>query len=339
MTASPSTAPFRSAPDPGGLFNVATGFMRAKHLFVASELGIFEKLAEGPATLDELAGRLGVPVRTTRIVVDAVTAIGLVERYGNKYKNSELAQAYLSGRGPADLRPFLRFWNRLSYRRWMTLEDSVRLGKGVAGEFNFTPEEQKIFSEGVEAFSTGDAHSLVEAYDFGQHHQVLDLGGGTGCFLTVVVQRYPELRCTLYELPGAAAVARQSLEDHPRLAQIDIAEGDFLNDPLPTGYDAVLLAHVIHVLPAEGNLNLLRRARQAVSTGARLLLVDFWMNSTHTEPLMGALMAGEFLVVPGNGDVYSVAEAKSWFERTGWQLLEHKPLRGPVSLLVAEAVA
>jgi len=141
----------QNAPNPLQIFELATGFMRAKHLFVAGELGIFEKLAEGPATFDELAAKLGTPRRTTRIVADAVTALGLLERQGDKYRNSALAQAHLSGSGGAvDMRPFLRFWNRLSYKRWLGLEDSVRQGKGVAGEFNFTPEEQKIISEGVD---------------------------------------------------------------------------------------------------------------------------------------------------------------------------------------------
>jgi hypothetical protein len=36
-------------PDP--IFQVASGFLAAKHLFVAVEIGLFEKLAQGPATL------------------------------------------------------------------------------------------------------------------------------------------------------------------------------------------------------------------------------------------------------------------------------------------------
>jgi SAM-dependent methyltransferase len=166
----------------------------------------------------------------------------------------------------------------------------------------------------------------------------LDLGGGTGSFLKALLLLYPHLQCTLYELPTAAAVARGRLADHPQRSQIEILEGDFLKDPLPPGHDAVLLAHVVHVLVPERNQCLLRQARQAVTAGARLLIVDFWMNSTHTEPLMGALMAGEFLVVGGNGDVYSVDEARCWLEQSGWRFLEHKALGGPVSLLVCEAV-
>lgn len=339
MTSQASRIASQSAPNPQPIIDLATGFMRAKHLFVAGELGIFEKLADSPATLEELAARLGTPRRTTRIIADAVTALGLLERHGDKYRNSEVAQAYLSGRGPMDMRPFIRFWNRLSYKRWVTLEDSVRKGQGVAGEFNFTVEEQKIFSEGVESFSTGHALALGAAYDFSRHRRVLDLGGGTGSFLRVLLQRYPDLQCTLYELPAAAAVARQRSADEPLGRQIKIVEGDFLKDPLPTGHDAVLLAHVVHVLVPERNLELFRRARQAVAQGARLLIVDFWTNPTHTEPLFAALMAGEFLVVGGNGDVYSVDEGRSWLEQSGWRYVEHKPLDGPATLLVAEAVA
>ena len=58
------------------------------------------------------------------------------------------------------------FWNRLSYRRWLTLEESVRLGRGVSGEFNFAPDEQRIFSEGVETLFRGvDGATLSSLHD------------------------------------------------------------------------------------------------------------------------------------------------------------------------------
>ena len=71
---------------PDLIFQVASGFMAAKHLFVANEVGLFEKLAEGPASLDELASRTGVPRRTIRILADAMVALDLVERQGNRYQ-------------------------------------------------------------------------------------------------------------------------------------------------------------------------------------------------------------------------------------------------------------
>lgn len=48
-------------------------------------------------------------------------------------------------------------------------------------------------------------------------------------------------------------------------------------------------------------------------------------------------MAGEFLLTPGGGDVYSISDATSWLHQTGWRAVEHKALAGPASLFVAEA--
>ncbi|MGH7062392.1 MAG: methyltransferase family protein, partial [Stellaceae bacterium] len=67
-------------PDP--IMRIALGFMAAKHLFVASEIGVFEKLSDRPLTLDELAAATGIPRRTLRISADAMTSLGLLERDG-----------------------------------------------------------------------------------------------------------------------------------------------------------------------------------------------------------------------------------------------------------------
>src|SRR4051812_42991251 len=76
-------------PDP--IFQVASGFMAAKHLFVANEVGLFEQLADGPATLDELAGRTGVARPRLRILADAMVVLGFVERHGDLYQNAPIA--------------------------------------------------------------------------------------------------------------------------------------------------------------------------------------------------------------------------------------------------------
>ncbi len=92
----------------------------------------------------------------------------------------------------------------------------------------------------------------------------------------------------------------------------------------------------MHLFSPENNQALLRSARDSVAEGARLLLADFWTDDTHTEPHFAALMAGEFLLSTGEGDVYSETELCDWLADTRWRMLEHKPLAGPQSLIVAE---
>jgi phospholipid N-methyltransferase len=321
---------------PEPVFQAFTGFMASKHLFVATEIGLFEKLALGPATLDELATRTGIPRRTLRIVADAMVALGLVERANGHYNNSPVTATFLAGSGPADLRPFVSMGNDLLYPRWLKFEEAIRTDQRILGELDFTEHEQEIFSKGVEAASAGDAQALAAGYDFTQHTRLLDLGGGTGSFLIAVLGRHPHLEATLFELPAAAAVARERLRNEPVRSRIEIATGDFFDDQIPEDHDAVILAHVIHCFSPERNLELLRRLRQRVPRGARVLLVDFWTDPTHTQPLLAALMAGEFLLDAG-GDVYSADEANTWLQGTSWSMLGHTRLVGPTSLIVAEA--
>ena len=50
---------------------------------------------------------------------------------------------------------------------------------------------------------------------------------------------------------------------------------------------------------------------------------------------MAALSSGEFLVQT-IGRSYSAAEVRGWLAQTGWRYLDHRPLAGPASLVIAE---
>ena len=323
-------------PDP--IMRIALGFMAAKHLFVASAIGLFEGLTGGPATLDELAQKCGVPRRTLGISADAMASLGLVERDGDRYCNSAAAAAFLAGTPGPDLRPVLHLLDRISYGLWMNLEAAVRAGEGQRQFGGFTADQQQIFSAGVEANTAASAVALAASYDFGRHRRVLDVGGGTGSFLIPILRRYPALQATLFELPGACAVARQRLAGEPEGARVAVVEGDFFKNPLPGGHDVLIVANTVHVLSVGHNLDLLKAMRAGVEADARLLLVDLWMDPTHTQPPAAPLMSGEFLVMSGEGQAYGEDEADGWLGQTGWRKLERRSLAGPTSVIIAEAV-
>lgn len=312
--------------------------MAAKYLFTANQIGLFTTLADGPLDLDGLAAAASLPRRTLRIVADALVATGFLERCDGTYHNSAVAAAFLSGGAGPDLRPILQMWDQVVYRQWDTLETAVRCGQATYGYDDFTPQEQQVFAVGVAALTAPSAQALAATYDWSSHRELLDLGGGTGSFTLAILRQAPALDATVYELPATAAVIRRRHAQLQATTAFQIVEGNFLADPLPKGCDVVLLANVIHLYSPQVNQGLLRRVREAVTAGARLLLVDFWTDATHTQPAFAALMAGEFLIVGGEGDVYSVDEAATWLRGSGWQLVEHKPLAGAASLIVAEAV-
>jgi len=133
-----------------------------------------------------------------------------------------------------------------------------------------------------------------------------------------------------------ADLARARIDAAGLTERIDVVVGDATVGELPPGFDVFLLANLVHYWSPERNRDVLARIRRAAAPGARLLLADFWTDPTHTQPVHAALMAGEMAVHIPDGDIYSADEATSWLETTGWRFLNHRPLAGPQSLIVAE---
>ncbi|HYV45609.1 MAG TPA: methyltransferase [Myxococcaceae bacterium] len=333
---SPAIA-FPHPDDPDFLAELGGLFMGCKMLFAGAEIGLFEKLKDGPLTVEELSRGTGLPQRSVHVLVSGLVAMGVLELKDGKLSNGKAAQKKLTTRGPDDIRPGFRLYDLVDIPLYEHFEQALRTGRPVQTTRPIA-DFGKIFTEGVEAFTRPAADALAAAYDFSPHKRVLDMAGGTGSYLLPMLRRYPSVRATLYELPHVAELARRRLADDPHGSQVEVVEGDALFDPIPMDHDAIILANTIHLLNQEKVQRLFQRLRDAVQPGARLIMPEHWMSSTHTSPLFAALIAGLYLCLSGEAKTHSVDEGRAWMAAAGWKMLEHRPLFGSISLAVAEAV-
>ncbi len=244
-------------PDP--IMRIALGFMAAKHLFVASEIGLFEKLAGGPMTLDALAAASGIPRRTLRISADAMVSLGLLEREGDGYRNARSPPLFSPAR-PAPI-----------CGRCCASGTSSAIPPGSASRAPCAAAKGKRVSSGSARRSSkssrpGSRRSRRPRRRRSQRPTISAViavfsmsAGGTGSFLIAILRRHAGLRGTLFELPGTCAVARGRLRREPEGARIEVIEGDLLKDPLPDDHDAVIAANIVHGLSEAHNLDLLRK--------------------------------------------------------------------------------
>jgi protein-L-isoaspartate O-methyltransferase len=320
-------------PPPDRIMLVAHGFMAAKIVFLATEVGVFAAVAGGGATLEEIAERCRLPVRTTRMLADALVMFRLMEYHEGRYRNAADAEEFLTGRGSLDVRPVLQYFNKVSYPTWVEAETAVRTGQAVRKSLD--PAETRAFEEAVSVVTLPGATALAAEYDFRPHRRVLDVGGGVGTFLTAVLAHHEHLSWTLLDLPAVAELARADPAIGEFGDRVEVLAADVFTDLLPGGYDAILVAHFLHLFPPERNTELLGRLRGVATEDGRLLLVDWWFDpvAPHPNTVFGAW---EFLLI-GGGDAYRPDEVEQWLSQTGWRTVEHRPLVAPMSLLVAEA--
>lgn len=318
-------------PTPDRVVQVGQGYLRAKYMLIGLELGVFQAAGTGGLTLEALAGACGTPVRTMRVLCDALVLWGLLEPDGDRLRNAPDAEAFLTGRGALDLRPMFRYFDRVSYPTWVNAAEAFRTGEGVRGQL--TEEQTRIYEESVAFATLPAATALPGVYDFGGHRHLLDVGGGAGMFLSTALQANPGLSGTLLELPEVVEQVREQVQAGPAGDRIRLVAADMFTDPIPTGWDVALLASIIHLFPPEPNQVLLRRLREAAPDGARLLVVD-WYTGPET-PAATILLSGEWLTISG-GCAYPVDEVDGWLKETGWRRTDHLELAPPTTILVAE---
>ena len=234
------------------------------------------------------------------------------------------------------LQPRRKPW-KFSYPNWCRFAEV--LGSGASPEaLKLDDELQEVLSAGIEAVLSGPAAALSQTFDFAPHRRLLDVGGGTGSWSIVAAKAHPHLW-----RPPSSSVPNSSISPESAWPQQDWLRGStsLLVTPwrecFPPAMTCSCWPTSSTIGHPEGNRALLQRVRSAAEANSRLLLADFWTNPTHTEPLHAALMAGEFAVHVHDGDVYSVDEVRGWLSETGWRFVEHAPLVGPQSLIVAEA--
>jgi hypothetical protein len=210
----------------------------------AVELGLFTRVARGAETEAAVAQALDLTPTNAERLVTACVALGLLVREGDRLRNApDVARFRVEGEptyaGPWMLfsKPYWNEWGRLAGH--LGRRDAVVLGKYAHG---FTVEQARKYHEATYSIGMGAARRFVRQVDLAGRRQILDLGGGSGCYCIVAAQRHPELRAIVFDLPPVVEVTREFIASHGLADRVTAQAGDFTQDPLPAGADVVIMA-------------------------------------------------------------------------------------------------
>jgi len=317
--------------NPSRIMQMASAFQESCLLFAASDLGIFKKLSEAPATADELAQALNLNPRGAGLLLDACTAVGLLKKQDGQYTNSLEAAAFLVPGKPGDLSNALRY-NRDVYNAWGKVAQLARTGTPVEKpELHLGEDEARTraFVMSMHGKAMAMAQQTLSAIDVKGRKQLLDVGGGPGTISALLTKTNPELLCTVLELAPIAAIGQGLLDQQGASERVKMLAGDYHSTPFPGGNDVVLLFGMMHQEPVPTIQDLLKRAYESLVHGGVVYVMDMMTDATHTDPPFSAMFAVNMALTKEHGWVFSDLELKGWMEQAGFQDFTVKPLPPP----------
>ena len=311
-------------------------------LAAAVRLGLFDALAPGALPLERLAERIGVANRPLGHLVRALVAMQLlVEGPGGIELSAEAATELVKDE-PGSLCGLIDLEVENFLTPGLILEAILRDAPSVYGgadpweAHRGDPERARAFTAAMHAISLRPGEALAERLDFARGGRLLDLGGGSGALSIALARRWPELRCTLVDLPEVCSLAEQYVAAAGLERRVETLAADFFDDPLPLA-DWVLLSQILHDWSPRRGEALLRQVRGLLRPGGRVLVHEKLVEDDGRGPLANALVDLDMLVWT-EGQQYSPRSLARLLRRSGFEVVSRSRTTGYWSVVEARPV-
>lgn len=277
--------------DGAKIFDVLQGFVASQVLSALIELGILRRLLEGADTVENMALSTGIARDRMAELMRAGVALGFLKHRGANHYG-------LARRGAAILGvPGLELMISHNKHFYADMADPVKLlrGEGETQLQKFWPyvfgasadvatEDASRYSELMAQSQVLVAEDTLRAVSLNDASVVMDIGGGSGVFLSHVLRVHPKVRGMWMDLPEVLPSAAAFLKAAALGDRVDMCPGSFRSDALPKGADTICLIRVLYDHGDATVIELLAKVHDALPDGGRLLISEPMAGGRHPDP-------------------------------------------------------
>ncbi len=338
---SPAEAPVIAPVD--ALLKMGLGYMTSSALHVVVELGIADRLADGPRSADALAREAGANADALYRVLRMLSAEGIFEEIAPRhFALTPLSQPLRTGSPARGLIQWIA--DPFHFKVYSEALHAVRTGQPAAEyvtglpvfeHIGRTPELSEVFNDAMTSLSAIVIPAVIEAYDFSGIDVLVDVAGGHGRVLTSILRAYPKMRGVVFDLPYVVEGAR------PAIAQLGLghrcrAEGGDMFAGVPASGDAYIMKHIIHDWDDDRALAILRNIRAAIAERPGKVILIESVIGPGNGPDLGKLIDYEMLQMTG-GLERTEEQFRELFARAGFRLTRVVKTAAPLSVVEGEA--
>jgi hypothetical protein len=331
-------------PTPDHIMQVGMGFWASKTLLSAVEMGVFTELANGPREFSELSGRLGLHPRSSRDFLDALVALGFLQRSQNAYRNTPDTDLFLDRNKPGYIGGMLEMAGTRLFGFWNHLTEGLRTGqpqneaKNDASASPFTalyadPARLKGFLTAMSGISRGANLAIARQAPWAKYRTYADLGTAQGDLAVQIALANPHLSGVGLDLPEVGPIFEEYAEKNGVGDRVRFQPGNFFDDALPA-VDVFTMGHILHDWNLEQKKMLIAKAFAALNPGGALIVYDALIDDDRSQNAFGLLMSLNMLIETPGGFDYTGADCIGWMKEAGFRETHAEHLIGPDSMVV-----
>ena len=327
---------------PAKIMQLGAGFMGAKTLLSAIELGLFTELAKGPQTLEALTARLQLHARSAQDFFDALVALGMLKRTGTRYANTPETALFLDRNKPSYMGGILEMANARLYPFWGTLTDGLRTGKPqnevkTGGDFFGTlyadPQRLQGFLKAMTGLSIGSAQIIAKKFPWKKYKTFMDVGCAQGGVAVEIALAHKHLTGGGMDLPVVQPVFEAYARERGVAQRLRFHSGNFFKDPLPP-CDVIIMGHILHDWNLDEKRMLLRKAYDALSPKGAIIVHEALIDDARKQNAFGLLMSLNMLIETPGGFDFTGADCRTWMKEAGFKRTQVARLAGPDGMVV-----
>src|SRR5215216_2988402 len=311
---------------PRPLLETQMAYTLARLVMVGTKLGVFEALAEGPATAAQVAQRCGTNPTGTEKLLFALAGADYLRAKEDSYELTPVSRKWLLRESPNSIADKLL----LQFLEWDWMErseDYVRTGEPLELHSMTDEAQWELYQRGMRAMANAFSGEAVKRMPLPREpKEMLDIGGSHGYYSVSLCRRNDGLRSVILDLPEAVDQAAPLLAAEGMGDRVAHRAGNALTDDLGTdAYDIVLIAQVVHHFSEEQNRELAKRVARALRPGGVYAVLDAFRPRTASDAgQVGALLEFYFALTSQAG-TWAVEEISDWQREAS--LAPRKPVR------------
>lgn len=327
---------------PDRILQTGMAFWASKTLLSAVEMELFTDLAKHPADLTALQGRLGLHPRAAADFLDALVALGFLEREDGVYRNTAETGLFLDKAKPSYVGGILEMCNHRLYGFWGSLTTALRTGEAQneskGGHDPFAalyadPSRLKEFLRAMSGVSRGANLTIARQFPWADHATFADIGTAQGDLAVQIALANPHLKGIGFDLPEVAPVFEDYAASNGLAERLSFVGGSFFTDDLPKA-DVILFGHILHDWDLETKRMLLGKAYAALPEGGAVVVYDAIIDDERKQNAFGLLMSLNMLIETPGGFDYTGADCIGWMKEAGFRECRVEHLVGPDSMVI-----